>query len=187
MCKELEDKLIAFIENDVWMLDVLRVVRDLHLPDCWIGAGFVRNKVWDELHGRERSVLNDVDVIYYDDLKATKEDDALIEHELKLRNVEINWSVKNQSRMHLRNKHEQYKDCKHAISFWPETATAVAVRLNDVDQIECIVPYGLKDVFDLVVMPTPKFNLAIYQGRIQKKGWKEKWNQLEIKTNYTKD
>ena len=29
------------------MLEVLRTVRALNLSDCWIGAGFVRNKIWD--------------------------------------------------------------------------------------------------------------------------------------------
>ncbi|WRQ77412.1 nucleotidyltransferase family protein [Pseudomonas saxonica] len=31
------------------------MVRSLNLPDCWIGAGFLRNAVWDYLHGRSPS------------------------------------------------------------------------------------------------------------------------------------
>ena len=29
----------------------LERVAQLGLPDCWIAAGFVRNAVWDVLHG----------------------------------------------------------------------------------------------------------------------------------------
>ncbi len=52
------------IQADPLRWHVLGVVRALHLPDCWIGAGFVRNAVWDYLHQRSRSPLDgDVDVV----------------------------------------------------------------------------------------------------------------------------
>ncbi|MBL0408362.1 nucleotidyltransferase family protein [Microvirga aerilata] len=43
-------------------------VESLGLPDCWIGAGFIRNTVWDVLHGHEIDItrLNDVDVVFLD-------------------------------------------------------------------------------------------------------------------------
>ena len=86
--------------------------------------------------------------------------------------------------MHIRNGHEQYSNCNEAISFWPETATAIAVRLNFKNKIEYIAPYGLEDLINLLVIPTPKFDLNIYKSRIEKKKWKEKWNKLKIKTGY---
>jgi hypothetical protein len=33
------------------MMDILHIAEKLKLPDCMIGAGFVRNKVWDHLRG----------------------------------------------------------------------------------------------------------------------------------------
>ena len=62
----LEKELTEIIESDILMIDILKIVRGLELNDCWIGAGFVRNKVWDEKHGMKRTELNDVDVIYFD-------------------------------------------------------------------------------------------------------------------------
>ena len=48
------------------MMDVLRVVRQHQLPDSWVGAGFVRRKVWDNLHGfEEPTPLNDIDVLFF--------------------------------------------------------------------------------------------------------------------------
>jgi len=128
--QKLENKLIEIIENDDWMTNVLKVVRDLNLNDCWIGAGFVRNKIWDEKHEKDRTELNDIDVIYFDKLNTNKESDLQIENKLIDIDSNRNWSVKNQARMHLRNGHKQYSDCNEAISFWPETATSIAVRLN---------------------------------------------------------
>jgi hypothetical protein len=180
----LEKKLIEIIQNDIWMIAVLKTVRDLKLKDCWIGAGFVRNKIWDVKHGKDRTELNDIDVVHFDKFNATKEYDLYIENLLKKISPNLNWSVKNQSRMNIRNGHKQYADCNEAISFWPETATSIAVRLNFNSQIEYIAPYGLEDLFNLLVVPTPKFDLTIYNERIKKKRWKEKWNKLEIKTGY---
>lgn len=168
----------------MWMIDVLEIVRNLKLNDCWIGAGFVRNKIWDEKHGKDRTELNDIDVIYFDKSNATKKYDSQIEEKLRNINPNLNWSVKNQSRMNIRNGHEQYIDCNEAISFWPETATSIAIKLDFKNRIEYIAPYGLEDLFNLLVMPTPKFDLTIYNERIEKKRWKEKWSKLEIKTGY---
>ncbi len=183
MSLNLEKELIEIIESDLWMIHVLKIVRDLKLYDSWVGAGFVRNKVWDVKHGKESAELNDIDIIYFDKTKPIKEYDSQIEAKLKSISPNLNWSVKNQARMHLRNGHKPYTDCHEAISFWPETATSIAVRLNSKNRMECMAPYGLEDLFNLLVIPTPGFDLATYNERIQEKGWKEKWNQLEIKTS----
>ncbi|WP_281990707.1 nucleotidyltransferase family protein [Aquimarina aggregata] len=183
MTKQYETEFIKIIENDIWMMDILSVVRDLQLKDCWIGAGFVRNKIWDEKHKINRTKLNDIDVIYFDTSNSTKAFDIKIENKLKSAYSNLNWSVKNQSRMHLRNRHKPYANCNEAISFWPETATAIAVRLNFKNQIEYIAPYGLEDLFSLLVRPTPKFDLTMYTSRIEKKRWKEKWTKLKIVIN----
>ncbi len=180
MNTSLKDELVEIIEKDQWMIEVLKNIRNLNLKDCWIGAGFVRNKVWDHKHGKSRTNLNDIDIIYFDESKKSKADDLLIEDKLKKANPTLNWSVKNQSRMNARNGHKKYANCIEAISFWPETATSIAVRLNARDKIECIAPYGLEDLFDLLVIPTPKFDLEIYNARIEKKEWSKKWDKLKI-------
>lgn len=185
MNRKLENELVKIIESDKWMITILKVVRDLRLADCWIGAGFVRNKVWDEKHGKNRTKLNDIDIIHFDKSNRTKEYDTQIEDRLRKIDPSLDWSVKNQSRMHIRNNHQPYADCEKAISYWTETATSIAVRLNFEDRLECIAPHGLEDLFKLRVVPTPKADLTIYKDRIEKKGWKHKWPQLEIKTDHS--
>ena len=83
--------------------------------------------------------------------------------------------------MHIRNGHKQYTNCNEAISFWPETATSIAVKLNSENNIEYIAPYVLDDLFNLLVVPTPGFDLKIYTLRIKKKSWGKKWKKLNIK------
>ncbi|WP_299673451.1 nucleotidyltransferase family protein [uncultured Tenacibaculum sp.] len=180
MTNRLETEFVKIIQNDKWMIQVLKIVRDLKLNDSWIGAGFVRNKIWDKKQKKNRTLLNDIDVIYFDKINSEKEFDLQIEYRLNKINSSYNWSVKNQARMHLRNSHHEYLNCYEAISFWPETATAIAIRLNLKDQIEYIAPYGLEDLFNLVVQPTPQFDLTTYNTRILKKEWIKTWPKLKI-------
>lgn len=179
--QELATELIAVIQHDLWRMNILRVVRSLNLNDCWIGAGFVRNKIWDVKHNMERTTLNDIDVIHFDANKANQDYDLEIENELKRNHPNLNWSAKNQARMHIRNHQQPYQNCLESISFWPETATAVAIRINHQNQLEYIAPHGLEDLFDLIVSPTPGFNLTIYKGRIEQKQWKKQWKELDIR------
>lgn len=184
MNQTLEHKLIQIIKNDEWMLAILKTVSNLNLNDCWIGAGFVRNKIWDEKHQKPRTILNDIDVIHFNKNNIVKTYDITLQNILKKKSPNLNWSVKNQARMHVRNKHKQYLNCNDAIYFWPETATAIAVRLNSENKIEYIAPYGLDDLFNLLVIPTPNFNLSVYKARIENKNWIAKWPNLKIKTGY---
>ena len=54
------------IKRDPFRMRCLRALRALELPQGYIGAGFVRNAIWDELHARATPTpLNDIDVIYF--------------------------------------------------------------------------------------------------------------------------
>ncbi|MBJ6367021.1 nucleotidyltransferase family protein [Snuella sp. CAU 1569] len=53
--------------------------------------------------------------------------------------------------------------------FCQETAASIVVRLNPENNIEYIARYGLKDLFNLKVVPTPGFDLHIYKERITTK------------------
>ncbi|WP_268846244.1 nucleotidyltransferase family protein [Flavobacterium aestivum] len=173
-----KEELIEIIKKDNFILDILQTVKDLELNDCWIGAGLVRNKVWDVKHGIARTELNDVDVIYYNSLNLSESEDKEIEEKLKRIKPFVIWSVKNQARMHLRNNQSAYIDCENAISFWPETATSVAIRIGSNNEIGVIAPHGLDDLFNLIVKPTPNFDLKIYEKRIKEKQWGMIWKKL---------
>jgi hypothetical protein len=176
----------TIIEGDPLRWGVLAVVRSLRLPDCWVGAGFVRNAVWDHLHQRAPSPLStDVDVLWFDPERADPSEDTKLEAKLRMTDPSLRWSVKNQARMHSCNGDAPYLSAVEAMRFWPETATAIAVRRNGVDQCEIAAPFGLDDLFGLVVRPTPRFahnKLPIYEDRIKTKGWMAKWPLLRTET-----
>lgn len=162
---------------------ILGLVEGLGLPDAWIGAGFVRNAVWDALHGRvpDPSHSGDVDVVFFDPENASQERDIALERRLRSLDPQVSWSVKNQARMHLRNGDRPYRDTKDGIAHWPETATAIAARLSR-GKVEVIAPLGVDDLLGLVLRPTPAFRLKmdVYRERLAAKAWLSRWPKLTV-------
>lgn len=177
-------ELVALLRGDRARWRMLGMVRSLGLSDCWIGAGFVRNAVWDCLHGRARgSVAGDVDVIWFDQRCAEPGVDAALEARLREIDPGVQWSVRNQARMHLRNGDAPYASATDALRFWPETATAVAVRQTEQEELEWAAPFGLDDLFGLIVRPTPHFAGAkreILLDRVRDKQWLRNWPRLRL-------
>ena len=164
------------------MMDALRQVEALGLPDCWIGAGFIRNAVWDTLHGWPwQEPHSDIDVVYFDAMATDKGLDRRYEALLSGRSPALLWSVKNQSIMHLKNGDAPYCDTADALRFWPERCTAIAVRLCQ-GRLDLLAPFGIDDLIALRVRPTPKFarRLPLYQQRLKAKDWAARWPRLTI-------
>lgn len=170
--------------NDDQRMEALLALRHLHLPDGWIGAGFVRDAVWAYQHQHPLSpVPADVDVVWFDDKQLSERQDRALEAALKQLSPAFNWSVKNQARMHQRNGDAPYRSTEDALRFWPETATAVAVRLTDNYGLETIAPYGLEDLFELRLRPTPRFaheKRTIFWLRVAEKRWLARYPLLRI-------
>lgn len=179
---DLASHAISIIREDPVRWHLLGLVRDLQLPDCWIGAGFVRNAIWDRLHDRPCSrPASDVDVIWYARDRADPAEDRACEALLRASAPSIAWSVKNQARMHVRNDDQPYDCATDAMRHWPETATAVAVRRHGPDGCDVAAPYGLDDLFGLVLRPTPRFwhdKRGIYDDRASAKRWTDTWPLL---------
>ncbi|AMG74506.1 nucleotidyltransferase family protein [Sphingopyxis granuli] len=175
--------LCALLADDPVRLEALAAVAALTLPDGWIGAGFVRDAVWDHLHGRLRSPpAGDIDVIWFSRTLVDPAIDRDIERRLSAVLPKFAWSVKNQARMHHRNGDRAYKSAADAMMHWPETATAVAARLH-AGTVEINAPFGLDDLFGLCLRPTPAFvgeRRAIFDGRVASKQWLKRYPMLTI-------
>ncbi|WP_081768697.1 nucleotidyltransferase family protein [Herbaspirillum sp. RV1423] len=169
---------------DQHRMHILKIVYQLSLPDCWIGAGFVRDAVWDHIHGMvPRSPEGDIDVIFFDSSNVDKNREIFIESLLSNLDGTWRWSVKNQARMHVGNSDLPYASSADALRFWPDTATAVGIRYSNSDGIEVLAPYFLEDLFEARLTPTPRFKSEkkhIFDERIRSKRWLDKWPKLRI-------
>lgn len=168
---------------DAGMMAALRAVRALNLPQGAIGAGFVRAMVWDHLSGfAQASPVDDIDVLYHDPADIGPGREAV--HEARLGELLPGrpWSVRNQARMHLRNDDAPYRDLADALRHWPETPTCVALSLDAGDRIHVTAPFGLADLFALVIRPTPRGRQrrSAFDDRVATKGWLVRWPKARL-------
>src|SRR5205085_1794978 len=93
---------------------------------------------------------SDVDVVYWDREDVNPESDQEIARRLADEWPGIPWSVRNQARMHERNGDAPYRSSEDACRAWPETATAIAARLQD-GQVQVVAPHGVDDLVQMIV------------------------------------
>lgn len=177
-----EEDVLEIIRQDEWRMEVLRTVRPLQLPDWWLGAGFVRNAVWDALHGFERTPLNDIDLIYFDPAAEPVEDEKRIWQQLKDARPDIIWSATNVAHRHLKLNRPPFTSATDGLAHWVETATCVGVRLNDDDTLELTAPHGIDDLVQGIIRHNPLHpeDVEVYHQRVRKKNWEQQWPRLQI-------
>lgn len=174
------EKLVA---SDKWMMDVLNTADALNLPDWWIGAGFLRNKVWNEIQGNKTQPPRDVDLVYFDAANVAPETDWAYDAKMMEEFPIADWEVRNQARMHYVNNFEPYSSTAEGIAHWVETATCVAVRL-EMGRLAFLYCYGSDDLLNMIARPIPAFQkqplFATFHDRVAKKQWRERWPNLQI-------
>lgn len=181
-----EEEILDLIKSDEWMMEAISIASTLKLKDWVIGAGFVRNKVWDHLSGNEKKGVDtpDVDLVYYDPEGNDEEADEKVSKELSDR-TGFNWEIVNEYYAHKWNNLAPYKSTEDAISQWPETVTAIGVTFDESGGFCLVAPYGIDDLNNFIVRPTPTFlnKIDILKDRVQKKKWLEKWPNIKIVEN----
>ncbi|MHA2705811.1 nucleotidyltransferase family protein [Vibrio owensii] len=175
------EDLVQLLLADPERMKAMECARSLALPDCYIAAGFVRNLVWDHLHHKPQPTpLNDLDIVYFDPNEIDDKAALIYEAQLTAMMPEFNWQVRNQANMHLRNGDKPYQTTLDAMSYWPEKETAVAARLNEKNQIECISAFGFESLFEGQITYNPKRTLTLFQSRVESKNWLITWPQLQV-------
>ena len=171
-----------------WFLQALVAVRDLGLPDWCIGAGAVRNLVWDHLHGlRTPSSLADIDVAHFDPRDLSRTRDMELQARLIRRLPQVPWEVTNQAGVHcwfeshFGHAVPPLQSLEDAVASWPEFATSVGVCLNDDGAIEVIAPHGLDDLFSGVVRRNPaRVSVDTYRQRVADKNYPARWPMVQV-------
>ena len=176
----------SFRENPD-MMTILTIIRDLELNDSWLAAGSVRNFIWNLLSDKPAfDRETDVDVIFFDP-EVSYEETLAIEDKLREDFPQYQWELKNQAYMHQHSPHtEPYVNSCDAMSKYPERCTAIGLRLQVDATLELFAPYGLEEILNFQVSPTPHFlenddRMKLYQQRLSKKNWQVKWKNLTFK------
>jgi len=178
-----EQDILNIIEKDERMMKIIHIASSLNLPDWIIGAGFVRNKIWNYLSKKETEIIDagDIDLVYFDPNGNDEKSDEKLSEEMRNK-TGIEWEIVNEYYAHKWNNLLPYKSTEDAISQWPETVTAIGITLDKNNKLKLVAPYGIDDLVNFIVRPTPIFKnkTEVIKVRVAKKKWQEKWSQINL-------
>lgn len=168
------------------IMQILKTLKRLE-PHAYIAAGIIRNTVWAHLHDQVYLLENtEVDVIFYDE-KNYLNDAEKLQQEMTKIFPNMQWDITNQALVHTWYKTDTGESIapltsiEHALSLWPETATSVAVRLNDLNEIVYVAPFGLADLFELKLRWNKTLvSHQVFLDRLKAKNFLGKWSKLEL-------
>ena len=136
---------------------VIKVMRELHQPDMWLAGGAVRNTIWLELYGDDCLLrIKDFDMAFFDK-DSGREREAEMKDYMSSHLPGWDFDVKNQASFAVWRKGRfPFESTADGISNWLLTTASVGVALNENDEIDILAPYGLTDLFNGIVRPTPR-------------------------------
>lgn len=185
---DLEARLVEIVRADTGLMHVLTTVRGLDLPDWRVFSGAVYQSVWNAMTGRPVGYgRKDFDLGYFDPDTSWDAEDVVIKRVAAAfeEPFRSDVEVRNQARVPLwfmdrfGEDYEPLPETDAALARFVAPAFAIGVRLEDDDTISVAAPFGLQDVFDMVIRPNPNRPLA--------RGWdkvvasaRSRWPELTV-------
>ncbi len=160
------ERLTGILRATPQLMQVLRTVRTLGLPDWLVFSGAIYQPVLNHLTGRGADHgIKDYDLAYFDGSDLSYEaEDVVIRRvaeafEEPLRSMV---EVRNQARVHLwfeakfGERYARLSCTAEALERFTSTAFAIGVRLEADDRLYIEAPFGLDDLFALRLRPNPR-------------------------------
>ena len=185
---EQADAVLAILRQHAWLVALLAQLRELQLPNAYIGGGAIPQIVWNHLHQFDPNHgLSDFDVVYFnaEDLSADAEqlqEAALTE---RLPGSPVRIEAINEARVHVWYERDfgkamaPYRCTEDAIYCFPTTASATGVTTQPDGAWKLFAPHGLTDLLGLIVRPN---KVQIPEQRYLEKceRWSKLWPGLTI-------
>ena len=174
-------RLEAIIRSDPDLMAVLERLREAALPNWRIVSGCLYQTVWNVLTDRPRGTgIADIDVIYHDAGDVSWEAEDRI-----IRRFGPPLQIRNQARVHLwYEKHfgvpyAPLRSADESLSRYPVIVQAVGIRLEDDGRLDIVAPFGLQDVFAMVMRPNPAFpHRATFDAKVARA--KAVWPEVTV-------
>ena len=184
----LEAQFIDIVSGCGRTMEALCAARTLRLSSWCIGAGAIRNLVWDRLHGfGQATAPADVDLVFYDAADPGRSLEQSLHDELCTKMPDLNWEAVNQASVHrwfqahYPHPFPPLRSLEEGVASWPEYATCVGVSLTDADALQIIAPHGLDDLFGMVMRWNPtRVPKSIYEARMAQKRFPERWPKVKV-------
>ena len=185
---DLEARLGEIVRADADLMHVLTTVRGLKLNDWRVFSGAVYQSVWNHVTGRPTGYgRKDYDLGYFDPDVSWNAEDEVIKRVAAAFDPSFRdlVEVRNQARVHLwfegkfGEPYDALTGTDEALSRFVAPAFSVAVRLEDDDTISVAAPFGLEDVFAMVLRPNPVRGRANGWDRVVESA-RGRWPELRV-------
>jgi hypothetical protein len=160
------ERLTGILRATPQLMQVLRTVRTLGLPDWLVFSGAIYQPVLNHLTGRGADHgIKDYDLAYFDGSDLSYEaEDVVIRRVAEAFEEPLGsmLEVRNQARVHLwfeakfGERYARLSCTAEALERFTSTAFAIGVRLEADDRLYIEAPFGLDDLFALRLRPNPR-------------------------------
>ena len=181
---------ISILKKNKDLMIILEEIEKLKLPNFYIAAGSIFQTIWNYYDNKPLTTgIKDIDIIYYDPNDLSKEQEKELENKIidrfKKLNMNYEFDVHNEARMHLWKKEkenkdiDQYKNSEDAIDKWIATVHAIGITKEN-NTIKVYAPYGLSDIFSKTIRQIKHKNNSkkLYDKKVS--SWKKRFNNLNI-------
>jgi len=186
----------TIVRSDPDLMQLLSCIRRVHLPQWRLVAGCLYQTVWNVLTRRDRGTgIKDYDLIYFDDsdLSWAAEDAVIGRVAAATRGCVGPVAVRNQARVHLwfearfGTVYPRLSSEDEAIRRYASIVHAIGVRLEDDDRLDVVAPFGLDDLFSMMIRPNHALENEVWHTRKARRAqaiWPEviavSWNEQAL-------
>ena len=186
--EEQNELFIKIIRKNKDLIDIIKYLKKIDLPNFYIAAGCVFQTIWNYLDNKSlNDKFKDIDIVYYDCNDLSKDSEQAIEDMISkhFQNMHYKFDVHNEARMHLwKEEHEgikiePYKSSEDAISRWLATIHAIGITLKN-NKIKVYAPYGFSDIYGRIIRPIKHDGNNQEKYDKKAKCWSNRFNNLKI-------
>jgi uncharacterized protein len=176
-----------YLSHNPVIAGILQQAPTLAMTNWYLGAGCVAQTVWNVLHGFEPTFgIKDYDLVYHEasDLSLEAQNRYQGRANEFFAHLHATVEVQNEARVHLwyaghcGYEIAPYESVEAAINSWPTTATCVGVRTASAGGLHVYAPFGLTDLFNMIVRPNKlQITRELYEAKTKR--WTRLWPKLQ--------
>ncbi|GKU06954.1 fad protein [Fusarium langsethiae] len=187
----LNDQISRFqdaVKHNKTLMTVLTRAAEMKLPNWYLAAGALTQTVWNVVTNRDpEQGIDDYDLIYFDasDLSWEAEDAVIQRGKEIFKDIPIEVEIRNQARVHLWYEKKFGRPCPQHISSessmttWGTNTALIGVRLRDYGEWDIFAPWGLSDMFRLIVRPNQQImSEETYTKKTER--WIKIWPEITV-------
>jgi hypothetical protein len=178
----------AVLRRNETLTEVLARAVVMNLPGWYLVAGCLYQTVWNVVTGHPpESGILDYDLAYFDDSDTSwnAEDAVIRAGDQAFAGLPAPVQIRNQARVHLWYEQKfgvacrPHQSTEAAIDTYESKTASLGVHVDAGGRWRIYAPYGLADVFNLVVRPNPTLAPRhVYEAKTVR--WSRQWPSLSV-------